>query len=106
MGVFRFVRFGDEAKKTQKNMEKYEILISKKNDHGFFLAVFGTTVIYPVYIIHPCYTPSWIVELIPPLVCIRSQLGSQQGSHIIYSRLLTKTIILKLNDTGGNIIYE
>ncbi len=53
MGVFRFVRFGDVAKKNQKNMEKYEIFISKKNDHGFFLADFSTTVTYPVYIIHP-----------------------------------------------------
>ena len=54
MGVFTIRKTRSTKQKKQKNMEKYEILISKKNDHGFFLADFGTTVTYPVYIIHPC----------------------------------------------------
>ena len=63
MGVFTIRKTRSTKQKKQKNMEKYEILISKKNDHGFFLADFGTTVTYLYPVLY--YTPSsacWYVQ--------------------------------------------
>ena len=62
MGVFTIRKTrSTKQKKTKKIWKNTKFLISKKNDHGFFLADFGTTVTYPVLIIHPW---PWVTKLV------------------------------------------
>ena len=79
--------------------------IAMKNDHGFFLADFGTTVTYPVYIIHPCCRPTFSTSTGPAdLQHVPRYTG--HGIYIMEYRYNTYTIPSIVSLTQGVLIIH